>query len=78
MQTDLKALGPFKLTPTSSKDEEASGVLSKEKTLVVAKVLFRYELKLKQEVRQENVKTRRSFYSGQNWPYYEEAHDRLL
>jgi len=44
----------------------------------MAKVLWRYDLKLRNEIRKEGFKERRRFYSGQNWPYYEASHDRLL
>ena len=44
----------------------------------MAKVLWRYDMKLRTEIRKEGFKERRRFYSGQNWPYYEASHDRLL
>ena len=44
----------------------------------MAKVLWRYDMKLRNEIRKEGFKERRRFYSGQNWPYYEASHDRLL
>lgn len=72
---DLQALGPFKL---SAKGKDNAEVLTKEKTLIFAKVLLRHELKLRAEVKQEGFKERRALYDNQSWPYYEQSHDRLL
>ena len=39
---------------------------------------MRRQLELKAVVRQEHVEERRQYYSGQNWPFYESTHDKLL
>ena len=54
LTVDLQALGPFKLTKRENKE-----ILSKEKTLIFAKVLLRHELKLRDEVKKEGFKERR-------------------
>ena len=53
-------------------------VLSKEQTLIFAKVLMRYDLKLRQEVREEVLRERRNLFQSESWPWYEGSHDRLL
>jgi len=54
-------LGPFKL---SAKGKDNAEVLTKEKTLIFAKVLLRHELKLRAEVKQEGFKERRALYDN--------------
>ena len=63
LKRDLQALGPFKLTPLSLKEPE-NQILSKEQTLVLAKVLWRSDLRVRDEVRKEAYKERRTLYSG--------------
>ena len=75
LKAELDALGPFKLVDKST---DKVDILSKEQTLIFAKVLWRHDIKMRNELRSEAIKERRSFYSGQNWPYYEQSHDRLL
>lgn len=45
---------------------------------MLAKVYLRADFKLRAQIRQECLKERRNFYSGQNWPFYEGSHDKLL
>ena len=79
MRTDLQGLGSFKLqSKGSTKSSSDSEVLSKEQTLIFAKVLMRYDFKIRAEVRADVLKERRNLYQSQTWPYYETSHDRLL
>jgi len=43
----------------------------------MARVLWRYDMKLRNEIRKEGIKERRRLYGGQNWPFFEASHDRL-
>jgi len=53
-------------------------VLSREQTLIFAKVLWRFDMKLREAVREEILPERRGLYKSQSWPYFEGSHDRLL
>ena len=75
LKSDLQALGPFKLVKQQGSTVE---VLSKEQTLIFAKVLWRHDLKLRTEQRKHGLKERRTLHRSQSWPFYEGSHDRLV
>ena len=60
LKADLQALAPFKLAKKSK--NSSIEVLSREKTLIFAKVLLRHELKLKEMLRLDYLKERRNLY----------------
>ena len=63
MRADLQALGPFKLQSTTKQSPDC-GILSKDQTLIFAKVLMRFDLKLRAEVRSDVLKERRNLYQS--------------
>ena len=61
LKADLQALGPFRLNKKGKGETE---VLSREQTLIFAKVLLRYDIKLKEQLRVDHVKERRNLYQS--------------
>ena len=52
--------------------------MNKETTIKVFRVICTNQLKIVDEVKAEFGKEKKMFYSGSNWPYFEDAHDKCI
>ena len=64
IKTSSSTNGKKRKDKGASEDNQSQNLLTKDQTLELARIIWRYDLKLRDEVRQEIFKERRQFYNG--------------